>query len=259
MPKTKIMGVVNVTPDSFSDGGDYDGVKHGQKLLEEGADILDIGGESTRPCAKTVYPDEEISRIKPVISSLKGAEISIDTRNAKTMQAAVEAGATMLNDVSALRYDPESVDVVSQSALPICIMHMQGAPEDMQNAPEYENVIDEICTFFEERLNFCKSNGIKEKNIILDPGIGFGKTLEHNLVILKNLHEFKRFGCKILLGVSRKSFIEKITGESDPKKRLGGSLSAALYNIEHVDILRVHDVWQTRQALSVFDAIDDVS
>lgn len=257
MLETKIMGVVNATPDSFSDGGDYDGVKHGRKLLEQGADILDIGGESTRPGAKTVQVEEEIQRIRPVISALKGAEISIDTRNALTMHAAIEAGATMLNDVSALRHDPESVNIVSQSTLPICLMHMQGSPEDMQTAPKYSSVIDEICAFFEERLNFCTSNGIKEENVILDPGIGFGKTLEHNLTIIKNLHEFKRFNCKLLLGVSRKSFIEKISGETDPKKRLSGSLAASLYNIEHVDVLRVHDVWQTRQALTVFDAIEE--
>lgn len=257
MQTTKIMGVVNATPDSFSDGGAYDGADHGKKLLEEGADILDIGGESTRPGAKTVPPQEEIERVIPVIKTLKGTKISIDTRNAVTMQAAIEAGATMINDVSALRHDPESVHVAAQSALPICLMHMQGTPEDMQNAPKYSSVIDEICAFFEERLSFCISNGIKEQNIILDPGIGFGKTLEHNLKILKNLHEFKRFGCQILLGVSRKSFIEKITGETEPKKRLSGSLSAALCNIEHVDILRVHDVWQTRQALSVFEAIEE--
>lgn len=256
MSKTKIMGIVNVTPDSFSDGGDYNGVMHGNALLKEGADILDIGGESTRPNAKTVHPKEEINRIKPVISALKGVEISADTRNAETMQAAIKIGATMLNDVSALRHDPESVNVVSQSSLPICLMHMRGTPQDMQNKPVYDNVIDEICIFFEERLKFCTKNGIKEQNIILDPGIGFGKTLNHNLTILKNIHEFKRFGCPILLGVSRKSFIEKISGETEPKKRLSGSIAASLYNIEHVDILRVHDVWQTRQALAVFDSIE---
>ncbi len=258
MLKTKIMGVVNATPDSFSDGGDYDGVSHGKKLLEEGADILDIGGESTRPGAESVHPDVEIQRIQPLIQALKGAEISIDTRNAETMQAAIEAGATMINDVSALRHNIQSADIVSQSGLPICLMHMQGSPEDMQNAPKYDNVLDEICAFFEERLNFCISKGIKQDNIILDPGIGFGKTLSHNLQIIKNLHEFKRFDCKLLLGVSRKSFIEKITGEAEPKKRLSGSLAASLYNIEHVDILRVHDVWQTCQALSVFESIEEV-
>ncbi len=256
MHKTKIMGVVNVTPDSFSDGGTYDGVTHGRKLLEEGADILDIGGESTRPGAETVHPDEEIERIKPVITALKGTEISIDTRNAKTMQAAIEAGATMLNDISALRHDPETVHVASQSGLPICLMHMQGSPKDMQNRPFYENVVDEICAFFDERLNYCSKHNIKQSNIILDPGIGFGKTPEHNLQIIKNLQKFKGFGCPILLGVSRKSFIGKISDEEEPSKRVSGSIAAALYNIEHVDILRVHDVWQTRQALAVFSAIE---
>lgn len=256
MHKTKIMGIVNVTPDSFSDGGEYDGISHAKQLLEEGSDILDIGGESTRPGAETVQLEEEIKRIKPVISTLKGREMSIDTRNAQTMQAAIEAGATMLNDVSALRHDPESVNVVAQSNLPVCLMHMQGTPQDMQNRPTYDNVIDEICAFFEERLNFCTKNGIDQKNIILDPGIGFGKTLEHNLTILKNLDQFKKLGCSLLLGVSRKSFIQKITGEDDPKKRLTGSIAASLYNIKYVDILRVHDVWQTRQALAVFDAIE---
>lgn len=255
MPKTQIMGVVNVTPDSFSDGGTYDGVQHGQKLLNDGANILDIGGESTRPGAKTIHPDEEITRIKPAIEGLNGVNISIDTRNSKTMQAAIEAGATMLNDISALRHDPQSVSVAAQSKLPICLMHMQGSPQDMQNGPQYENVIDEICAFFEERLNFCSQNGVKHQNIILDPGIGFGKTLEHNVKIIKNLHIFKQFKCKLLLGVSRKSFIGAIANETDPQKRLSGSIAAALYNIDHVDILRVHDVKETRQALAVFDAI----
>jgi dihydropteroate synthase len=261
--KPLIMGVVNVTPDSFSDGGDCydpaDAVAHGQCLLEEGAHILDIGGESTRPGAYEVSIEEEIRRVTPAISALKeqGAPIiSIDTRNAKTMQQAVNSGANFINDVSGLQGDPDSVSVVAGSGLPVCIMHMQGTPQTMQDNPNYNNILDEVMAFFEERLSYCEANGVAQNRVILDPGIGFGKTLEHNLTLLKNLKELHRFGCPLLLGVSRKSFIGAITGEADPKQRLAGSLAAALYGLEAgVQIFRVHDVKETRQAFDVYRAI----
>ncbi len=258
-----IKGIVNTTPDSFSDGGDYNvpekAIAHGLKLLEQGAHILDIGGESTRPNAKTVSVDEELNRVIPVIEGLKDkAEfISIDTRNAKTMDAAIKAGANIINDVSALSHDPDSVHITAQSNLPVCLMHMKGTPETMQDNPAYQDIIDDLKSYFEERLNFCTQNGVKEKNIILDPGIGFGKTLQHNLLILKHLKDFQAFGRPILLGVSRKSFIQMIDGEKDPKQRLGGSLASALYGAFDggAQIIRVHDVAETRQALNVNQSI----
>lgn len=258
-----IMGIVNTTPDSFSDGGDYDdpdkALAHGAALLEQGAHILDIGGESTRPNAKTVPVDEEIQRVLPAIEGLKNKAdfISIDTRNAQTMEAAIAAGANIINDVSALSHDPQSVHIAAQSNLPVCLMHMRGTPETMQDNPAYEDIIDDLKSYFEERMNFCLRNGVKEENIILDPGIGFGKMLQHNLLILKHLNSFQVFGRPILLGASRKSFIQMIDGEKDPKQRLGGSLAAALYGAFDggAQIIRVHDVLETRQALNVYQAI----
>ncbi|PCJ02882.1 MAG: dihydropteroate synthase [Alphaproteobacteria bacterium] len=257
-----IMGVVNVTPDSFSDGGAYlaadKAIEHGKLLLKEGADILDIGGESTRPNAETVSIEEEIERILPVIEGLAvhAPYISIDTRNAATMQAAIQVGANIVNDVSGLTHDPDAADIVAQSGLPVCIMHMQGNPKTMQNAPTYENVIDEIMAFFEERLEFCSRRNLGSKSIVLDPGIGFGKTLEYNLLIIKNINKFKVFNCPVLLGVSRKSFINSLCDEPNPAGRIFGSISAALYGLENgVDIFRVHDVKETKQAFTVHRAI----
>lgn len=257
-----IMGVVNVTPDSFSDGGAYlaasKAIAHGKLLLKEGADILDIGGESTRPNAETISVEEEIERILSVIEGLAvhAPYISIDTRNAATMQAAIQVGANIINDVSGLTHDPAASDIVAQSGLPVCIMHMKGNPQTMQNAPTYENVIDEIMSFFEERLEFCSRHNIGSKNIILDPGIGFGKTLEHNLSIVKNINKFKVFNCPVLLGASRKSFIGSLCYEPNPEGRIFGSISAALYGLENgADIFRVHDVKETKQAFTVHRAI----
>ena len=256
------MGIVNVTPDSFSDGGNYvqaeKAIAHGLQLLDEGADILDIGGESTRPNAKSVSTEEEIARIVPVIEGLarKAPFISIDTRNSQTMQAAIKAGANIINDISGLTHDPKAISVVEQSGLPICIMHMKGTPQTMQDKPSYGNVIDEIIAFFEERLEFCVSHGIDKNAVIIDPGIGFGKTLEHNLEILKNLDKFQHFGCPVLLGASRKSFIGALSGEDNPQNRLGGSLAAALHGLtKGARIFRVHDVKETRQAFTVYDAV----
>lgn len=257
-----IMGVVNVTPDSFSDGGAYlatdKAIEHGKLLLKEGADILDIGGESTRPNAKIISVQAEIERITPVIEGLAAYApyISIDTRNAATMQAAIQAGANIINDVSGLTHDPDAADIVAHSGLPVCIMHMQGNPQTMQNAPAYENVIDEIMAFFEERLEFCAIRNIGSKNIVLDPGIGFGKTLEHNLSIIKNINRLKVFGCPVLLGASRKSFIGDLCDEPNSEGRIFGSISAALYGFENgADIFRVHDVKETKQAFTVHRAI----
>ncbi len=258
-----IMGIVNVTPDSFSDGGCYldagKAISHGLRLIEEGADILDIGGESTRPNSETILVEEEISRVVPVIKGLAGKApfISIDTRNAKTMIAAIDAGANMINDVSALRHDPEAVHIVADSGLPICLMHMKGEPKTMQDSPAYGGVVvDEILAFFDERLEFCTKHNISSDKIIIDIGIGFGKTLEHNLAIIKNIDKFHKFGCPVLLGASRKSFIGELCNENDPTKRISGSLATAIYGLSQgVQIFRVHDVRQTRQAFDVHNAI----
>lgn len=261
----QIMGIVNVTPDSFSDGGSfYDphkAIDHGVRLLNEGADILDIGGESTRPNAKTVSIQEEIDRVIPVIQGLAdhGAPlISIDTRNAITMDLAIKAGANFVNDISGLRYSKDSASIVAQSGLPICIMHMQGNPENMQDSPKYNNVIDEILAFFDERLAYCQKQGIAEDKVILDPGLGFGKTLEHNLQIIKHLDAFHKFGCPVLLGASRKGFIGNISAEKSPKDRLAGSLASALIGLEKgARYFRVHDVKETKQAFDVHRAVMD--
>lgn len=257
-----IMGIVNVTPDSFSDGGDfYDparAISHGLQLIEEGAHILDIGGESTRPNAEIVSIEEEIKRVVPVIEGLSGKSpfISIDTRNAQTMRAAIKAGANIVNDVSGLLYDESSIDVVAEAQVPVCIMHSQGTPQDMQDSPEYVDVVDDILAFFEERLETCSKRGIEQNKIIVDPGIGFGKTLDHNLKIIAQLDRFHQFGCPILLGVSRKSFIGKISGEDQAKNRLPGSLASALVGLEKgAQIFRVHDVKETKQAFDVHQAI----
>ena len=260
--KPIIMGIVNVTPDSFSDGGDNysvdNAINHGLDLLEQGADILDIGGESTRPNADIVSVNDEIGRVIPVIKGLQGRAkfISIDTRNSLTMKTAIDAGANIVNDVSGLCHDSDSINVVADFGVPICIMHMKGNPKDMQDKPEYNNIINDICSFFDDRIRFCKQSGISQDKIILDPGIGFGKTLEHNLLILNNIQEFAQFDCKIMLGASRKSFIGAICGEEEPKERLGGSVATAIYGSEQgVSIFRVHDVKETRQAFDVYNAI----
>ncbi len=256
------MGIVNVTPDSFSDGGDFyaptQAIEHGLRLLKEGADILDIGGESTRPNASVVSAAEEMERVLPVIAGLAGKApyISIDTRNAETMKEAVKFGANLINDVSGLRHDPESVSVAAQGGVPVCIMHMKGTPQDMQNRPTYDNVVDEILSFFEERIEYCLKNGVTTDKIIIDPGIGFGKTLEHNLSILKNLKQFQKFGCPVLLGASRKSFVGALSQGQGAQSRLAGSLAAALSGVDNgAQIFRVHDVQETKQAFDVHQAI----
>lgn len=256
------MGVVNVTPDSFSDGGHFlnhdKAIEHGLRLISEGADMLDIGGESTRPGAIPVAAAEEKRRILPVIEALAGQMrwISVDTRHAETMEVALAAGATIINDVSALRHDPRSVAVIAEASVPVILMHMQGTPETMQKNPKYNNVIKDIHDFFEERIKFCETNRIERENIVLDPGIGFGKTLEQNLLILKNLKDFSDLGCPLCLGVSRKSFIGKLSNDAEAKDRLAGSIAGALWGLSHdVDIMRVHDVRETKQAFDVWRAI----
>ncbi len=259
-----LMGIINVTPDSFSDGGRFldhkRAIDHGMRLVADGAAILDIGGESTRPGSDVVSVDEEISRVIPVIEGLanSGAILSIDTRNAETMQRAVTAGASIVNDISALTHDPDALSTVARLGISVCLMHMQGDPKTMQVDPHYDNVVEEVYDFLRSRINACRAAGVAQDRIIIDPGIGFGKTLEHNINLLQNLDKFQSLGCPVLLGVSRKSFISKIMNGGAPDDRLPGSLAAALYGLQKgAQIFRVHDVAETRQAFNVYRALAD--
>ena len=262
LDRARIMGVINVTPDSFSDGGDrFDpgrAVADGEAMLAAGADILDVGGESTRPGAAPVDPAEERRRVLPVVRALaaQGAVVSIDSRNAATLAEALAAGATVVNDISALTGDPESLGVVAGADCGVVLMHMQGAPRTMQQAPRYDDVVLDVYDFLEARLEACLDAGIAPARIALDPGIGFGKSLDHNLALLDSLAIFHGLGCALLLGVSRKSCIARISGEAAPKGRLPGSLAAALSGLARgVQVLRVHDVAETVQAVRVWEAI----
>jgi dihydropteroate synthase len=258
-----IMGIVNVTPDSFSDGGQFsvheEAVRHGRRLAAEGAAILDIGGESTRPGAAPVSIGEEISRTIPVVRALAedGLCISIDTRHAAVMRAALEAGAVIINDISALEGDPDSLDVAVRSNASVVLMHMQGQPADMQTDPAYEDAPREIFHYLAGRIEACLSAGISRDRLCVDPGIGFGKTVQHNLDLLANLGRFQKLDVPVLLGVSRKSFIGALSGNEPPDQRLGGSIAAGLAGIARgAQILRVHDVAETAQAVAVWHAIN---
>jgi len=257
-----IMGIVNVTPDSFSDGGAHAtpqaAIAHGLQLAAEGADILDIGGESTRPGAQPVSVAEELARVIPVITGLAGrttARISVDTRKAEVMAAAKEAGAHIINDVSALSHDPEALAAAAASGLAIVLMHAQGDPRTMQQAPYYEHVVLDVFDYLEARIAACERAGIARARLIADPGIGFGKTLAHNLELLASLSLFHGLGVPLLVGASRKAFIGTLTGIEEPKQRLHGSLAAALaIAAQGAQLLRVHDVAATRRALTVWQA-----
>jgi len=258
-----IMGIINATPDSFSDGGDAfsfeDAVARGLKLMNDGADIIDVGGESTRPGAEPVSVEEELHRTIPVISRLSqaGACVSIDTRHALVMEEALAAGAEIINDVTALSGDRRSMDVAANTGAPIVLMHMQGQPGTMQSAPIYEDVAKDVFDYLTARVQACEAAGIERSRLALDPGIGFGKTVDHNLFILKTLKMYDRLGLPVMLGVSRKSFIGKVVGEADAKKRLAGSVAAALWGVSQgAKILRVHDVAETKQALDIWAAIE---
>ncbi len=263
-----IMGVLNVTPDSFSDGGRFlafpDAVEHALRLEREGADIIDIGGESTRPGAQPVPAEEEMERVVPVIERLRRESdipVSIDTYKAATAQAALEAGADMVNDISALRFDPDMADLMTTKKVPLALMHMLGTPRDMQKDPRYDNCVEEIIRFFKERIAFCIRSGIDESKLILDPGIGFGKRLRDNLEILSGLRKFKELSLPLLVGVSRKSFIGMLHPVDSPAhRRTGGSLAAAVAAvINGADIVRVHDVAETVEAFKVFQAIKETA
>jgi dihydropteroate synthase len=257
-----LMGIVNVTPDSFSDGGDFarveDAIAHGRRLFEEGADIVDIGGESTRPGSAPTPVAEERARVEPVVAALAraGACVSIDTRRADVMRAAIAAGARIVNDVTALTADAESLAVVAKSGASVVLMHMQGDPATMQQAPQYRDAPAEIADYLRGRVEACRAAGIPDERIAIDPGIGFGKTVEHNVQILARLDRFTAVGVAVLVGLSRKGFIGKLSRGEAPKAREPGSIAGAIAAAEGgADILRVHDVAATRQALAVWQAI----
>jgi dihydropteroate synthase len=257
----KLMGVVNVTPDSFSDGGLFldaeAAVVHGHELAEQGAEILDVGGESTRPGAEEVSVEGELARVEPVVQELgkSGAAVSIDTSKVAVAEAALGAGGSIVNDVTALRGDPEIAALCAEREAGLILMHMQGDPRSMQVDPRYEDVVDDVKAFLAERMQVAVDAGVGEDQIWLDPGIGFGKTLEHNLELLRRLGELRELGRPLVVGTSRKSFIGKIDG-SEVEERIGGSIaSAVLATAEGADVLRVHDVAETAQALRMASAV----
>jgi dihydropteroate synthase len=258
-PPFRIMGIVNVTPDSFSDGGRYldarAAVAHAQELEREGADILDVGGESTRPGAEPVPVEKEANRVVPVIEALVAgetrAQISIDTMKLPVAEAAIEAGATYVNDVSAFRSDPELAALVADRGLECCLMHMRGEPRTMQHDPRYDDVVSDVKAFLEERLTFAVAAGIAEERIQLDPGIGFGKTVEHNLELLRRLDELVALGRPVVVGTSRKSFLGRLTGR-EVGDRLAATIATNVLALERgASVFRVHDVGPVRDALAV--------
>ncbi len=256
-----IMGILNLTPDSFHDGGRYAdteaAVAHGLSMVAAGASLLDLGGESTRPGAEPVAAREEIDRVLPVLRRLRtatGVPLSIDTMKAEVARAALDAGASIVNDVSGLRADPEMAGVVAGSDAGLVLMHMQGNPQMMQRAPHYENVGEEVATFLEERLAACESLGMDRRRVVLDPGIGFGKTRAHNLVLLRNMDRFTQMGRPILVGVSRKSFL----GGNGPGDRLWPTVAlTALLRRRGARLFRVHDVRENHEALRMTEALLD--
>jgi dihydropteroate synthase len=256
----KLMGVVNVTPDSFSDGGRYldadAAIAHGEELAREGAEILDVGGESTRPGAAAVGSDEELARTEPVVAALAGtATVSIDTSKAAVAEAALDAGASIVNDVTALRGDPQIGALCAERGAGLVLMHMQGTPRTMQVNPVYDDVVDDVKAFLAERLELAVGAGVDEQRVWLDPGIGFGKALEHNLELLSRLGELRGLGRPLVVGTSRKSFIGKIDG-SGVDERLGGTIASSVFAAaEGATVLRVHDVAEVAQALTVAEAI----
>ncbi|MDX8406258.1 MAG: dihydropteroate synthase [Mariprofundus sp.] len=258
----RIMGVLNCTPDSFSDGGNYvdldAAVAHGLAMQQAGAALIDIGGESTRPGAAAVSQQEELSRVIPLVAALSqaGCPVSLDTMKAEVMRQGIAAGATLINDVSALRFDAESAAVIADAGVDVCLMHMQGEPESMQLAPQYDDVLDDVCAFFQQRITACLQAGIAESAIILDPGIGFGKKLQDNLTLIRGIGLIKqRFAMPVLLGVSRKSFLGLVTGHAVQDRELETAVAGAMGIAYGADMLRVHDVAIQKRAVQIASAI----
>ena len=253
-----IMGILNLTPDSFSDGGKFNkkkaGVKHALDLFKLGADIIDVGGESTRPGSRSISEKEEWARIEKVIREVgKKIPLSLDTRKADIMNKGIQIGIKLINDVSGLSHDSKTIDVLKKNKTPFVIQHSQGTPERMQNNPRYKNELLDIYDFFDKKIKFLRSKGIKHNNIMIDPGIGFGKNLKHNMNLIRNVSIFHTLGFPILLGLSRKKFIKDLSGENDTKERVGGTIASSLYSMmQGVQILRIHDVNEVIQSIKVF-------
>lgn len=263
--KIKIMGVINVTPDSFSDGGQFysssQAVEHCRRLIDEGADILDIGGESTRPGAADVSADEELQRTIPIIEQIRqfsDIPLSIDTSKPEVMLAAQGAGANLINDVWALRR-PGALQAAAQTGLPVCLMHMQGDPQTMQDQPAYEDVVREVKSFLQQRLFVAQQAGIESENLIIDPGFGFGKSLQQNLRLIQAIPEFKSMGYRLLVGLSRKSMIGELLDKPVDQRVFGSVSAAVICAMLGADIIRVHDVTETREALSIVQAVQQLS
>lgn len=264
LDQPQVMGIINVTPDSFSDGGQFRdwqaAAEAGAEMSANGAAIVDVGGESTRPGAKPVWEGDEIERIVPVVRQLAGGgtAVSVDTRKADVMTAAVNAGARMINDVSALGFEDRSAEVIASLGIPVVLMHHQGAPETMQEDPRYEDVLVEVYLWLEQRIRIAVDAGISRDRILIDPGFGFGKKLAHNLALMNGLALFHSLGCPVTIGASRKRSIGALSGEAPTDRRLGGSIALALKAVEQgVQIVRVHDVFETVQALRIWRGLRD--
>ncbi len=259
--KTHLMGILNITPDSFSDGGKFNNVKKAKKqmskLFDQGASIVDVGGESTRPGAKAISASEEWNRIKGTLKNIKKNKIvSVDTRKSLVMKKSLSLGVHIINDISGFNYDKKTIEVIKKSKAPFIIHHSLGNPETMQLNPKYSNVVLDIYDFFEKKISFLRKHGIKHNKIILDPGIGFGKKLKHNLQILRNISIYHTLGFPLLLGISRKRFIRDISKKNDSVDRLGGTISSSIYALSQgVQIIRVHDVNELKQSLKVYEEL----
>src|ERR671916_2691591 len=263
-PGPTVVGILNVTPDSFSDGGDFldpeAAAVHAAAMLDEGAGMLDVGGESTRPGSDPVSQEEEIRRVVPVIERILSvrpeAVISVDTYRSGTATVALEAGASLVNDVTALRGDPRMASVIQEAGCQVILMHMQGEPKTMQKEPQYEDVVGEVRDFLAERAEYAVAAGVRAENVIVDPGIGFGKNLEHNLALLRNLDAVVDLGFPVLIGASRKRFIERITGVQEARDRVSGTVATTVLAYERgATFFRVHDVRANREALAVAEAV----
>jgi dihydropteroate synthase len=263
LSQPQVMGILNVTPDSFSDGGEFQGIqkalRHARDMRDNGADIIDIGGESTRPGAEEVERAREVDRTAPVIKAIREemrVPISIDTRKQAVAEAAIAAGADLVNDVSGFTFDEALLPYVGQHALPVCVMHSLGDPTTMQDDPNYEAVLLDIYDFLEQQVEALVAAGVARDQIMVDPGIGFGKTIAHNLALLKRVSLFHSLGCPILIGVSRKKFIGTLGNAPEPRDRAAGSVALALAAVaQGVQVLRVHDVFETRSALNLWQAV----
>ena len=265
MARPNLMGILNVTPDSFSDGGQHNGparaLAHGRQMVEDGADLIDVGGESTRPGAIDVPDEAEIARVEPVIRALSKAQslpISIDTRKSSVAQASVDAGAMLVNDVSGFTFDRQLAPYCAQHQLPVCLMHAQGTPQTMQDNPQYDNVLLDVYDFLAAQICMAEEAGIPRHRILIDPGLGFGKTIAHNLALLHGLSLFHGLGVGLLLGASRKGMIRVVGHAPNAEDRMPGSVALALAGVaQGVQILRVHDVAETKQALRLWQAVDE--